>query len=115
MRGWFLGNDGNFYGAAWGGGGSDQSGTLFKITPQGQLTELYQFCSQSDCSDGALPSGTLIQCTDGALCGTTDEGGSTSCFGVGVGCGTAFRYIPKGGLTTLYTFQRPATGVLPRD
>jgi len=106
FAGLVLGNDGSFYGAAWGGGGSDQSGALFRITPQGHFTELYQFCSLSDCSDGALPGGTLIQGTDGALYGTTEEGGSTSCFGVGVGCGTAFRYTPEGGLTTLYTFQR---------
>jgi uncharacterized repeat protein (TIGR03803 family) len=100
-----LGADGNFYGAAEGGGGSDQSGALFKITPQGEFAELYQFCSKTDCTDGASPTGTLIQGTDGAFYGTTTEGGSTSCFGVGVGCGTAFRYSPKEGLTTLYTFS----------
>ena len=35
-----LARDGNFYGAAWGGGGAEESGTLFKISPQGQFTEL---------------------------------------------------------------------------
>jgi len=61
-------SDGNFYGtAAFGGnysGNCESSGdfgcgVVFKITPAGGLTRLYTFCSQADCSDGALPYGGL--------------------------------------------------------
>ncbi len=40
------GTDGNFYGTTI-FGGTNGEGTVFKITPGGQLTTLYSFCSQS--------------------------------------------------------------------
>ena len=94
--------DGNFYGTTDGGGtpGSCLScGTVFKITPRGALTTLYTFCSQPGCSDGANPSGELIQGADGNLYGTTQFGGT------GVpGGGTVFKITLTGALTTLYNF-----------
>ena len=68
-------SDGNFYGTTGTGGtGSGCSntagcGTIFKITPEGQLTTLYSFCSAGNCSNGYIPSG-LVQGSDGNFYGT---------------------------------------------
>jgi len=67
------GTDENFYGTTFGGGTG--FGTLFEITPAGTLTTLYSMCSTANCSDGDLPSGALLQSTDGNFYGTTSEGG----------------------------------------
>ncbi len=84
-------------------------GTVFKITPSGELTTLYAFCSESGCSDGAAPSAALVQGADGYLYGTTAGGGvnnSAVCFQISgtTGCGTAFRIGLDGSFKTLYTF-----------
>ena len=104
------GADGDFYGTtAYGGGLSfgcgyayPGCGTIFKITPDGGLTTLYRFCSQSQCPDGAYPYAGLVQATDGNLYGTT-SGGGTSCSAL-PGCGTVFKITPSGSFTTLYSF-----------
>jgi uncharacterized repeat protein (TIGR03803 family) len=76
-----AGNDGNFYGLT-GYGGSNYDGTpnsgfgtIFRITPSGSFTSLFQF-------DGTNDSGpsTIIQGTDGNLYGTREGGGT---YGVG--------------------------------
>ena len=90
-------NDGNFYGTTT-AGGIGIMGTLFRITPGGALTPLYNFCSKSGCSDGANPYATLVQGTDGNLYGTTARGGNSSFNG------TLFKATKNGSLTTLYTF-----------
>ena len=59
------------------------------------LTTLYNFCSQSFCADGGIPSASLVQATDGNFYGTASVGGTG---------GTVFRITPSGSLTTLYTF-----------
>jgi len=91
------GTDGNFYGTTWIGGSFYSEGTVFKITPTGELTTLYTFCLQSDCLDGAAPQAGLTQASDGNFYGTTTQGGAGS-------DGTAFRLTPGGELTTLYSF-----------
>jgi uncharacterized repeat protein (TIGR03803 family) len=63
---------------------------------------LYDFCSQSNCPDGANPSGALVQGHDGNFYGTTAQGGSANCPN---GCGTVFKISPSGTLTTLHTFS----------
>jgi len=73
--------DGNLYGVT-GEGGTGQGGTIFKVTPKGVLTTLYNFCSQANCSDGAVPFYALLQSTDGSFYGTTQYGNIN---------GTAFR------------------------
>ena len=88
--------DGNLYGTT-GGGGTNSQGTVFKITPSGTLTTLYNFCAQSGCADGLAPYSTLIQTTNGDLYGTTAEGGVN-------GLGTIFKITLAGTLTTVYSF-----------
>ncbi len=96
--------DGNFYGATTFGGIDGNDGTIFKITPQGTLTTLYEFCSQSKCADGTSPYAGLIQAADGNLYGTTNEGGDLNCFSP-YGCGTVFKISLRGKLTTLHQFH----------
>jgi len=89
------GLDGNFYGTTTLGGSASGDGTLFKVTPAGKLTTLYNFCS-ADCADGAEPA-ELVLSTDGNFYGTTSIGGANS-------SGTVFKITPQGALTTLHTF-----------
>jgi uncharacterized repeat protein (TIGR03803 family) len=108
LAGVVEGTDGNFYGTTL-EGGPNNSGTIFKITPQGNLTTLYYFCSQgsgtaSACPDGSGPN-ALSLATDGNFYGTTNGGGANvSCSEFNGGCGTIFRITPAGILTTLYSF-----------
>jgi uncharacterized repeat protein (TIGR03803 family) len=97
------GRDGNFYGSTR-EGGAFNFGTLFQLTPGGQLTTLTSFCSQGGCAGGIGPS-ALIQATDGNLYGTTPSGSGT------MNAGTIFEITPAGSLTTLYNFcsQRNCT------
>jgi uncharacterized repeat protein (TIGR03803 family) len=87
--------DGNFYGTtATGGSGSHCSGgcgTVFRMTPGGQLTTLHSL----DYTEGYLPWG-LIQASDGNFYGTTYEGGA-------YGGGSVFKMTPNGTLTTMYS------------
>jgi uncharacterized repeat protein (TIGR03803 family) len=91
--------DGNFYGTTW-EGGARQAGIVFKITPDGTLTTLYSFCSQSsssiECTDGAFPNSGVIQGSDGNFYGTTTWGGAND-------GGSIFKLTPGGTLTTLYS------------
>jgi uncharacterized repeat protein (TIGR03803 family) len=105
------GTDGSFYGTtSRGGAGSKCSfagvcGVVFRITPAGELTTLYSFCSQMNCTDGFDPSAGLIQAADGDFYGTTFSGGQIACYSPsGGGCGTVFKISAAGELTTLYTF-----------
>ena len=67
-----MGFDGNFYGTTYqGGGGSTHYGTIFKITPAGALTVLYNFLNTTD---GAYPHQPPIPATDGNLYGVTGNG-----------------------------------------
>ncbi len=92
--------NGNFYGTTYEGGANcapDGCGTIFKITSGGTLTTLYNFCSQSGCSDGYYPEAGLIQASNGDFYGTTTFGGAG-------GVGTVFKITPSGTLTTLHSF-----------
>lgn len=81
------GNDGNFYGTTdYGGLANYSGGTVFKITPGGELTTLYDFCSTGGlndlgfCADGQNPYeiGSLLTDGQGDFYGTTFFGGSGS-------------------------------------
>jgi uncharacterized repeat protein (TIGR03803 family) len=88
--------DGNIYGMTE-TGGANGGGTLFKMTPSGTLTTLYEFCSESGCTDGEDPSTKLVQAANGDFYGEAYSGGAH-------GGGTIFRITPTGTLTTLYSF-----------
>jgi uncharacterized repeat protein (TIGR03803 family) len=98
VGGLVQGLDGNLYGTTTGGGSNGRGGTVFKITTRGNLTTLYNFCSQSGCTDGIQPYvGALAQATDGSIYGTTYHGGAND-------LGEIFQVSPSGALTTLYSF-----------
>ena len=93
------GSDGNFYATTLGGGthsAPSQGGTVYKMTPAGVLTTLYNFRSQPNCADGDQP-GALVQATDGNFYGLTTIGGS-------LGAGSFFKITSHGVFTSLYGF-----------
>jgi uncharacterized repeat protein (TIGR03803 family) len=102
------GTDGNLYGTTSEGGAG--AGTVFKVSPTGTLTTLYNFCAQTNCTDGAYPEAGLVLATDGNFYGTTFNGGAN------LTGGTVFRITPGGRMTTLYSFcsqQNCADGAAP--
>jgi uncharacterized repeat protein (TIGR03803 family) len=106
--------DGNLYGVAYyGGNGStglfSGAGTLYKITPSGNFTTLYKFCSQANCTDGSNPNAALLQATDGTFYGTTVYGGTNSS-----ACPPIFAYGPCGTVFSLSTGLSPFVS-LPLD
>jgi uncharacterized repeat protein (TIGR03803 family) len=121
------GADGDFYGttsgqyAGSGIGANDPGQTAFKVTPNGTLTTLHTFCSQSKCADGSGPTSTLLLASDGNFYGTTNLGGEDSSGCNGYGCGTVYKISPSGTFSTLYSFcdtadctlgNQPQTGLI---
>jgi len=96
--------DGDFYGTTYYGGLDNCEtgcGTIFKITPSGNFTSLYNFCPQPQafvCPDGDVPNPGLIQATNGDLYGITQNGGAY------FGLGAIFKITPSGAMTALYSF-----------
>lgn len=97
------GTDGNFYGIS--AFGSSAPGYLYRVTPQGVLTTIYNFCSQPNCTDGTDPQ-SLVLGTDGNFYGTTGGGGA-------YGSGTFYKVTTAGALTTLYSFEPPPSADFP--
>lgn len=96
-----LGSDGNFYGTTE-EGGNFQQGTVFRISPGGTLTNLWSFTGGSD---GARPTGGLLQGSDGNFYGVAALGA--------LGNGNIFRISPGGSLTNLYSFTNGSDGSDP--
>jgi uncharacterized repeat protein (TIGR03803 family) len=103
-------SNGNFYGTTQSGGSGDNCGgeqpgcgTVFEITPKGNLTTLYNFCSQSGCTDGYAPFGPLLQAINGDIYGTTWGGGTNN-------LGTVFKVTGTGEFSTVWNFDY---GALP--
>jgi uncharacterized repeat protein (TIGR03803 family) len=107
QSGLVVGANGNIYGTTYQGGvcpvSSSGCGTIFQITPAGELTTVYNFCHLADCADGATPVHGLVLGADGNLYGVTALGGLPSSICT-IGCGTLFKITPGGKLTTLYSF-----------
>jgi uncharacterized repeat protein (TIGR03803 family) len=95
-------SDGNLYGTT-SYGGTNAQGTVFKITTSGTFTNLYTFCSLTNCADGTGPT-SLIEGPDGDFYGTTFGGGTGLADCGGLACGTIFKLTRSGTLTTLYDF-----------
>jgi len=89
-------------------GGTNNAGTIFQVTANGALTNLFEFNN----TNGFIPYAGLSFGSDGNLYGTTIYGGSN-------GYGTAFRITTNGVFTTLYQFggadhlYYPEGGVVP--
>jgi uncharacterized repeat protein (TIGR03803 family) len=117
-----FGRTGTLYGTTTQGGGTGCTdnpgqpgpgcGTVFEVTPNGAESVLHSFQGGSD---GALPSGNLIN-VGGTLYGTTNQGGGTGCGnypGLGPGCGTVFKVTPLGIESVLYSFKGGNDGANP--
>jgi uncharacterized repeat protein (TIGR03803 family) len=89
-----LANDGNFYGVT-SSGGSNNVGTVFRITSSGTLTTLYSFSGEGE---EVTPYGGLVQGTDGKFYGTTAGN-----FWTGIE-GEVFAITSEGVLTNLHSF-----------
>ena len=92
------GRDGNLYSTGE-EGGANNLGAVFKITPEGKLTELYSF----DGTHGSLPTSGLTLATGGSFYGTTLAGGTSN-------QGVVFRITPGGALTVLHNFSSGSDG-----
>jgi uncharacterized repeat protein (TIGR03803 family) len=103
---------GNLYGTA--SGGQFDNGTVFKVTPAGTLSVLYNF-KGVQAQDGDGPAASLFMDAAGNLYGTTFSGGiPNSCGPFFTGCGTVFKLTPAGVETVLYRFKGGNDGSLPQ-
>ena len=109
-------SDGNFYGTTSNGpatrdaGAAGAQGTVFKLTPDGELTILHVFKGK----DGASPAGGLTKSRDGNFYGTTREGGTRpSGKKTTTGRGTVFKITSGGQFTSLHTFAGAPDGCNP--
>ncbi|HTR23516.1 MAG TPA: choice-of-anchor tandem repeat GloVer-containing protein [Terriglobales bacterium] len=105
VAGLVLGTDGNFYGTTLSGGGfgncsSTGCGTIFKISPTGNLSTIHSFGSLP--GDGFQPVAGLVQGNNGSFYGTTGEGFD----------GTFFRISSSGTFKELHDFY-PPEGIFP--
>jgi uncharacterized repeat protein (TIGR03803 family) len=94
---------GNLYGTTY-AGGAYGFGTVFKVSPGGQETILYNF--RGGTADGANPQASLIKDRQGNLYSTTSGGGAH-------GAGTVFMLNKQGQETVLYSFGGGTDGATP--
>ncbi len=75
-------------------------------------TTLYSFCNQGgvNCTDGDTPNTGMIAASDGNYYGVTLSGGNDNSACSGGNCGTVFKLIPSGTLTTLHKFCATVNG-----
>jgi uncharacterized repeat protein (TIGR03803 family) len=104
------GSDGNLYGTTE-GGGANHDGTVFRISPTGDYTNLHSFSNSPD--DGMVPGAGLVQGSDGNFYGTTQNGGNNRSPQAPNGVGTVFRISLNGDYTNLYAFTGPPDGEAP--
>jgi len=100
-----LATDGNLYGTTSAGGQFGQ-GALFRIHPDGTGYVLLKSFGEGT-NDGSRPIAGLLQATNGAIYGTTEEGGQ-------FGMGTIFQLNQDGsGFTVLKSFSGSTDGGYP--
>ncbi|HXC98216.1 MAG TPA: choice-of-anchor tandem repeat GloVer-containing protein [Verrucomicrobiae bacterium] len=102
-----LGSDGTLYGTTYGGGNSSSAGSVFKVTTNGFVTNLYAFSGgvigiSPDPPDEGYPTSALTLGPDGNFYGTT----TGSSFTVETeNSGTIYEITSNGVMTTLYWFS----------
>lgn len=108
------GRDGALYGLT-ARGGLHGAGTAYRIAPDGSYSVLHSFGAEP--ASGKVPTGRLLQASDGNFYGATATGGANHCSQIpeaGGNCGTLFRLTPAGQRTTLHSFGGSvADGVTP--
>ncbi len=94
------GLNGSFYGVTE-DGGTNGTGTIFKITPQGAFVLVHAFSKMVGYTnaDGSYPQAKLTLGNDGALYGTSAAGGTNGNYG------TVFKITTNDTLITLHTFN----------
>src|SRR5262249_37209339 len=101
-------SDGNFYGAAAGGGDDGAGcvhgcyGTVFRLTPDGQFPLLHTFAGEAGSTpfaNGRTPAGGLVEAPDGFLYGVTSTGGAPN-----PNRGIVYRISKDGQFQKLYDF-----------
>jgi uncharacterized repeat protein (TIGR03803 family) len=103
---------GNLYGVALEGIGG--SGVIFKLSPSGKETILYNFQGGLFNEKPKDPQGGLLMDKAGNLYGTTVSGGVSPCSHHGhPDCGTVFKLAKNGKLTILYSFKGGSDGASP--
>jgi uncharacterized repeat protein (TIGR03803 family) len=88
-----LGSDGNFYGACEGGNPATGMGSIFRLTPAGVFTDLYDFTGANGDSFPVYPP---IQASDGNFYGVSGNEEQV--------CGNIYKMTPAGVYTNLHTF-----------
>ena len=102
---------GSLYGTTFAGGSYGQ-GTVFELRHSGSNWIMMTLYSFQGGNDGAQPRARVIFGPDGALYGTTFNGGGTGCGGKG--CGTVFSLrAPIWKESVLYRFTGGTDGGLP--
>jgi len=97
---------GNLYGTT-PYGGADDSGTVFRLAPDGTETVLYSFSSLiQGCLQGCHPVGGLTLDAAGNLYGTAERGGTGR-------YGMVFKLAPDGTLSVLHYFSANPDGAYP--
>ncbi len=104
------GTNGELYGTTAGCLPETPCGTVFRISPVGAFTSLYQFCSQPGCADGYNAIAGLALATNGNFYGTTFYGGLHGQYG-----GTVYEISPQGAFTSLYSFCAETAGTVCTD
>jgi uncharacterized repeat protein (TIGR03803 family) len=99
---------GNLYGTTSYGGTASYHGNVFKLSPTGEITNLYSFTGST--GDGDWPDSNLTLDGKGNLYGATSYGGSPNCY---VGCGVVFKVTPDGQESILFNFTGSETGFEP--
>jgi len=96
------GFDGALYGTTTFGGVHPLTGTIFKMTTDGKLKTLYNFCSvrhAGQCDDGYGPLVGLTLGTNGSLYGSNTNSGANGNYG------TLYSITDDGQLTTQFAFS----------